>query len=413
MKTVALSVLLAGVAAAQEPSRPEKPDYKFSADFKLAIEESAGKWTFWAEGTTTLPDGADLKARLYAVEMVDDFKGGKKPDEESLIQERRGWRLHRIKDGKYRIKLLESARKPYTIWYRCRLTYDPDVQDLPIFDKVGEGRMEWVFDLKPASPLDFDRELAGTVKDLTRELEEVQSLFRDLRGRFQVWTRAPDRAAFEEWRKGLAAKVGEIRKRNDSRWSIWIVWLERQAKFRFESFADRFESLCLDFEAWLDLKAKVAAEKNPEALKELAGEEQDRQLRIMYGLNGFLAYFEEAREALGIDTPSDPDAVGALLKDYEAATDELGALASKKDAALWRDRAPAARNRARGALLRLSLPGLLPRRAYDRVLELSDKFAEVYAHFERTAAGEKPAATEAPSEHAALLAEFRRYAGVK
>jgi hypothetical protein len=408
MKTAMLSVLLASLAAAQDPAP------KFEVQFKLVIEEGQGRWTFWAEGTTTLPDGTDLKARLYAVDLVDDFKGGRRPDEEGLIQERRGWRLHRIKDGRFRIKLLESARKPYSIWYRCRLTYDPEIQDIPIFDKVGEAKMEWQHDLKPASPAEFDRELAGTVKDLTRELEEVQSLFRDLRGRFQVWTRAPDAKAFEEWRKGFDKKVEAIRKHNDTRWSIWVVWLERQAKFRFESFADRLENLCANFETWLGLKAKLAAEKNAETLKELTDEEQDRQLLIMHGLNGFLAYFEEAREALGIDTPSDPDAVGALLKDYEAATDELAALAAKKDAALWNERAPAARNRARRALLKLSLPGLLPRRAYDRVLELSDKFGEMYAHFESDALGrKKPDATDVPAEHSALVAEFRKYAGVK
>jgi hypothetical protein len=423
MKTImALVALIVAASAvqAQDPTKPgiPKPEPKFKTEFKLILEGEAPQWTFRVEGTTTLPDGVVLKARLFAVEEVDDFKGGKRPDEESLIQEHRGWRSYTVRDGKIGLKLLDASRRPYSIWYRARLTYDPDVQDLPLFDKVGATPISWDSDLKLGAPKDFERELALTVKALTVELEEVQSLFRDLRGKFQVWTRAPDPAAFEEWRKGFAKRVEAIRKNNETRWSIWIVWLERQAKFRFENFSDRLDMLCADFEEWLGVKARIAelskgGEKHRDELKRVADEEQDRQLRIMHGLNGFLAYFEEAREALGIDTPSDPDAVGGHLKDYEAATDELAALAAKRDAALWKERAPAARSRARRALMRLSAPGLLPRRAYDRVLELAEKFGQLHALLERAAAGEKSAPNETAAEHTALVAEFRKYAGVK
>jgi hypothetical protein len=411
MRTMVLVLIAA--AAVQDPPAP-----KFTTEFKLAIEQAGGEWKFVIEGTTNLPDGAVLKGRLFAVEEVDDFKGGKRVDEEPLIQEGRGFRLIKLKGGKIKETLLASPRKPYSIWYRARLTYDPDIQDNPILDKAGEAEMKWGSDLHPGTPKDFERELAETLKGLTREMEEVQSLYRDLRGKFQVWTRAPDPAAFAEWRKGFAVKVAAIRKTNDSRYSIWVVWLERQAKFRFESFCDRLDGLCIEFDEWLGLKKKIAdLSKNPgkqaEALKELTDEEQDHQLRIMYGLTGFLAYFEEAREALGIDTPSDPDVVDAILKDYEAATGELAALASKGDAAAWKERAPAARARARAALMKLSTPSLMPRRAYDRVLELADKFAQLHSILEKTASGEKVPPNEAAAEHAALVAEFRKYAGAK
>jgi len=405
------AVLLLLSALAQDP-----PPSKFKTEFKLTIEKSGDQWTFWIEGTTDLPVGAQLKGRLYAVEEVDDFKGGKRLDEESLISEDRGWRRIRVAGPKFREKLLSSPRKPYSIWYRSRVTYDPDIQDVAILNKAGENQIAWDADLHHGGAKEFERELAETLKALTREMEEVQSIYRDLRGRFQIWTRAPDEAAFAEWRKGLAAKVDVIRKNNDTRYSIWVVWLERQAKFRFDSFADRFDGLCAEFEEWLGERKKVAElaknpAKNAAALKEATEHEQDHQLRIMYGLTGFLAYFEEAREALGIDTPSDPDVVGAILKEYEAATDELASLASKGDAAQWKEKAAAARARARKALMQFSAPGLLPRRAYDRVLELADKFAALYTLLEKTAAGEKPAAGETVAEHASVVAEFRKYAG--
>jgi hypothetical protein len=413
MKTAVLLVLLA--AAAQDPA---KPPPKFKAEIKLVIGGAAPKWTFSVEGTTDLPDGVVLKGRLYSVEELDDFKGGKRIDEESLIQEGRGFRLITIKGGKIQETLLTAARKPYSLWYRVRLTYDPDIQDIPILDKAGETELIWTADLHHGTPKEFEAELAATLKDLTRELEEVQSIFRDLRGKYQVWTRAPDAAAFAEWRKGLMAKVETIRKTNDQRYSIWAVWIERQAKFRFESFGERFEALVHEFEDWAGVKKKVAElskdpQRHVEELKELKDEEQERLLRIQYGLNGFQAYLEEAREALGVDVPSDPDLVGAILKDYEAATNELAALSAKRDAAAWKAGAPDARTRARRALMKLAAPGLLPRRAYDRVLELSDKLARLYDFFEKSIAAATPPDDETAADHAKLLAEFRKYAGAK
>jgi hypothetical protein len=422
MRTASLVLLLLAAAPAgtrQDPPKgPAKEPPKFKFDLKLSLEETPPKWTFVLEGTTDLPDGVALKARLLVLEEVDDFRGGKRVDEESMMPEPRGWRLLTLKGGKLRENLLVTPRKPYSLWYRARLTYDPDVQDNAILDKVGETEISYANDLHLGTPKDFERELAAAAKDLGREMEGVLALFRDLRGRFQVWTRKPDPAAFHEWGQGLAAKVEDLRKRNAERYSIWAVWLERQAKFRVDSFCERFDWLCRDFEEWLGMKARIdelskEPAKHAKELQELKDGEQDRQLRILHGLDGFLAYFEESREALGIDTPTDPEAVGVILKDYEAAVEELIALAEKRDAEGWKARAPGARDRARRGLMRLTSPSLLPRRAYDRVLELTDKFRELSGALDRAAAGAEAPVPAAVEAHRRLLADFRKYAGIK
>lgn len=422
MRTASFLLLLltaAPTGARQDPPKgPAKDPPKFKLDLKLTVEETPPKWTFAIEGTTDLPDGVALKARLLVLEEVDDFRGGKRIDEESMIEEHRGWRLLTLKGGKIRENLLVTPRKPYSLWYRAKLTYDPDIQDNAILDKVGETEISYTNDLHLGTPKDFERELAGASKELSRELEGILSLFRDLRGRFQVWTRKPDPAAFKDWRQGLAVKVEDLRKRNSERYSIWAVWLERQAKFRVDSFCERFDWMCRDFEEWLGMKDRIDElskdpAKHDRELRELKDAEQDRQLRVLHGLDGFLAYFEESREALGIDTPTDPDAVGVILKDYEAAVEELVALVEKRDAEGWKSRAPAARDRARRGLLRLTAPNLLPRRAYDRVLDLTDKFKEVSAALDCAAGGaEAPVATTVDA-HRRLLADFRKYAGIK
>jgi len=418
--TLLLALLAAAPAGARQdpPKTPAKQPPKFTLDLKLTLVESSPKWIFLLEATTDLPDGVALKARLLVLEEVDDFRGGKRIDEESMMAEPRGWRLLTLKGGKIREEMLVTPRKPYSLWYRAKLTYDPDVQDNATLDKVGETEIHYASDLHLGTPKDFERELAAAAKELTRELEGILGLFRDLRGRFQVWTRKPDGAAFKEWRRGLAVKVEELRKRNAERYSIWAVWLERQAKFRVDSFCERFDWMCRDFEEWLGMKdrldelSKDPGKHAPE-IQEVKDAEQDRQLRILHGLDGFLAYFEESREALGIDTPTDPDAVGAILKDYEAAVEDLVALAEKRDAEAWKARSPGARDRARRGLMQLTSPNLLPRRAYDRVLELTDQFREVTAALERAAGGAEAPVAAAVDAHRKLLADFRKYAGIK
>ena len=421
MRTATLLLLLlapAGAFAQEPPKEGAKEPPKFKLEYKLVLEETAPKWTFSIEGTTDLPDGVAIKARLLVLEEVDDFRGGKRIDEEPMIQEGRGWLLLTFRGGKFKETLLATARKPYSLWYRARLTYDPDVQEPAIMDKVGETTYTFDKDLHLGTPKDFERELAATAKELGVEMEGILSIFRDLRSRFQAWTRAPDPAAFKEWKKGLDAKLEDLRKRNADRFSIWAAWLERQAKFRVDSFCDRFEWLCKDFEDWLAKKARVDAlskdpKKNALELRDLRDEEQDRQLRIVHGLDGFLAYFEESREALGIDTPTDPEAVGAILKDYEAAVEDLIALGEKRDAEAWNARSPEARAKARKGLMRLAGPNLLPRRAYDRVLELLEKFGELSAVLDKAAGGAEAPVAASVESHRKLIADFRKYAGIK
>src|SRR5688572_4786147 len=158
MKTVVVLALAAAFAVPQDPSP--------KTEFKLFIEGTGPAWTFTVEGTTTLPDGAVLKGRLFAVEEVDDFKGGKRLDEESLIQEGRGFRLYTVKGGKFREKVLTVTRKPYSIWYRPPLIYDPEVQVTPNRAKSRDAEKYWTVDLKVGTPKDLQLEIADRSKGL-------------------------------------------------------------------------------------------------------------------------------------------------------------------------------------------------------------------------------------------------------
>jgi hypothetical protein len=403
--------LLIGLAAFQDPPHPR-------LDYKLSVESREALWSFVVDGTADLPDGTVLKARLYAVEEIDDYRGGKRIDEESMMHDKLGFRLLTVRGGKLREAIFTSPRKPYSIRYRSKLTYDPDRQEAAVLDKVGEREFSVIQDLRLGDDAAFEKELAAASAELGGEMERVLELYRDLKGRFQVWIRKPVAAEFQAWTKAFLEKMAALQKRNDSRYSIWAVWLERQAKFRIDAFVDRFEGLVHDFEEWLEKSARLAElskdpVKNAAELKELADEEQHRQLRIGHGIDGFLASFEEAREVMGIDTPWDPESVGAVLKEYEAAVAELAALAARRDAAEWASKSLPARDRARRSLLGLVSRKLIPRRGYDRILDLREKFDDLFAAQERAVKGEGAGLPESARVHAERVAEFRKYAGLK
>ena len=403
--------LLMALSAVQDPPHPK-------LDFTLAVESRGADWAFVVEGTTELPDATVLKARLYSLEEIDDYRGGRKVVEESMMQDKLGFRLIKVQSGKIREAILTSARKPYSIRYRAKLTYDPDRQEVAVLEKAGEKEFSVPRDIRQGDNAAFDKEISAASAELGREMENILALYRDLKGRFQVWIRKPDAAEFQAWLKDFQKKAAGVQERNDQRYSIWAVWLERQAKFRIDAFVDRFEGMCHDFEEWLAATARIAElskdpAKNAEELKELADQEQHLQLRIRHGLDGFLASFEEAREVMGIDAPWDPESVDAIFKEYEAAAAELAALADRRDAAEWASKSPSARDRARRSLLGLVSKKLIPRRGYDRILDLREKFDALFSAQEMAVKGDGTALAEAAKAHAALVAEFRKYAGLK
>ncbi len=387
--------LLLALLLLQDPAGPKGPE-KVKVEFALSIAESGGEWRFLAEGATDLPDLARLKGRLYVLEEVDDFRGGKRVDEEPFDYEAKPVEIE-VKGGKFSAVLLATPRKPYSLKYRAKLRYDPENQEEEVAAKVTEKEFVVARDLRRGDDAALEAEFKATAKEFAGEMDIVLELHRDQKRRFKEWIdKRPEKKAYADWYASFREKVEGLEERNRPRFMIWACWLERQGKMKLDAFCERFVRTAREFETWLESPS-------------------EEQLQVVKSaLDAFLPAYEEAREVLGIDTPWDPDSVGAIVREYEKS---LGALEeASASAAAWAAKGPAARLQARSCLMRLVSEKLVPRRAYDRVVELGSLFNELAALREAASGGDAARRAEAAAkakDHAAKLDEFLRYAGLK
>src|SRR5262245_35596019 len=61
---------------------------KHKVDAKLSVDQKDGQWQFRVAGTTDLPEGTSLKARLYVVDVILTPRGERQEDEEQLSSRR-------------------------------------------------------------------------------------------------------------------------------------------------------------------------------------------------------------------------------------------------------------------------------------------------------------------------------------
>ncbi len=380
--------MLLALSLAQDDEKPYVPKHKI--EFKLSLIEERGAWKFSVEGTTDLRDDVVLMVRVYAMEEVDDYKGGRKWDEQALsIREEMRWHRFTLKDGKFKEMVFECKRRPFSLPYRARVEYRPEEQHEALAREIGEQRFSFPADLRRGAPADFERELKESSAELARDMEEIQVLFRDFKTHFLEQQKKADAKAWSEFRDKWLVLVKAVADRNDERWQLWCVWLERQGKFRIEGFCDRFTQM---------------AEQCTEALTS----EADALARLQKSFEYFLIYYDEAREVMGIDTPFNPEAVGAQVAEYEDAATRLKATLG--DSATWLKESERVRSKARAAILALSNQKLVPRRGYERIVALSELFMKLCDCAEK---GDAAAAKPLVKDHDERLAEFKKYAGLK
>ena len=78
-----LVVVGGGSASALKDEAPLPAPWKIQ--FKVILDEHDGEYIFSVKGTTNLPAETHLRARIYAVEVIDDPRRGKREDEEPLV----------------------------------------------------------------------------------------------------------------------------------------------------------------------------------------------------------------------------------------------------------------------------------------------------------------------------------------
>ncbi|MBI4566579.1 MAG: hypothetical protein HY716_18030 [Planctomycetes bacterium] len=406
-------MLLFLLAAPQEGDRAAKPEL----DFTFTIEEqSDGTWAFVVDGTSSLPDGAILKAREYYLE-ANEFRGGQL--DEHRIDDRRRPDYHpvEVRGGKFRDVVFTCARRPYSLRYRVKLLYDPVRQDPELAAKAGVAEFAAARDLRMGNDAMLDKEMKESMAEIARDMKTILGLYRDLNERFTAWFQTPNEEAYKKWYQELRENLDELEARNQTRFSIWAVWLEYQAKMRIESFIETFQRLCKDFETWKDKGKRIETLKKKPG--DHAGEIESLRIEteeLLERLRGTLEYFklsyEESHEVLGLEDPFDPEAVAAWLRTYEKAVSALSDLASKKDFEAWKAGFQEPRRRAQAALYEIRR--LMPRGSHERILLLAQDLMKLCDVQERVAAGGAlPDLVEATRSHQGMIADFKKYAGLK
>jgi hypothetical protein len=389
MMVLALSTALALLGAQDQPP----PHPKFEAKPVLTLAEKDGQWVFTVAGTSTLPKGVVLRARVYAVEIVPQFQG-QREDEEPLIWEdeegQAAYQKIEIDGLPFKTDVYRFARKPWALLYRTRLLYNPRDQSDAILQLVGNDEYSWPADLKFGDDALLIAQNRERVQEVADDLDLLEAYFHDFRKAYAAQQKKLDVDAWKEWKAVWYGRIERVNERNKVRYGLWAVWMERQAKMRVGGMCELLRRMLVC------------------AGEDLIDKQEGAAARTRQIVDAYEGYFEEAIEVLGIERPLDPEKIGPLVAAYEAALAPLREAATRGAVAS----AEAAAEARRGALSAiLKIPQLLKtrKRGYKYANDLSARFTSLLEAAETS----PDALRTALGEHDEALRAFKRFAGLK
>jgi hypothetical protein len=384
------------LACGQDEAKPP-PDAKWKADFGLTIVEKDGKWVFHIDGVTNLPPEVKLRARIYALEVFTDFKEGEREDDEPLVWEDDGGQpsfhvFSAAGGGQFHEDVYKFARRPYSIRYRAKVHYNPRDQTDAVTLKFGDEEFYRKADLRFGTDADYAVELRERVKEVAEDLVAIEKAYGEVIEAYPKFKKDYNALAWADWKGPWIDRLAAIEKKNEHRYSLWAVWMERQAKMRVGGMCEL-----------LMRRIITSAEL-------VYGGEPKADERVQELFKGFHDYFEEAIEVIGVSAPLDVRTVGPLMAAYEKGYAPLKSWIQKPEgdgAAVLR----AARRECLGSLLELAPLLQNRKRGYLYVNEISVRFTRLLEILDAKPAPE--ALTKGLEEHDAALADFKKFAGLK
>lgn len=398
MKAAAILVPLLLAWAPQDAAKPqEAPDAKWTAGFALSIVEKDGKWVFRIDGATNLPPEVKLRARIYALETFTDFKEGEREDDEPLVWEDDGGQpsFHAFSPeagGQFHEEVYKFVRRPYSIRYRAKIHYHPRDQTDKVTLKVGDEEFFRKADLRFGTDAQYAAELQDRVKEVADDLVGLEKLYGEFVDEYPKFLKSFQAEAWSKWKEPWLERIEAIEKRNDTRYSLWAVWMERQAKMRVGGMCEL-------------LARRMIGASEGHFFQGLKTQERVQEL-----IKGFHDYFEEAIEVIGVNAPLDPRTVGPLIAAYEKAMVPVRAWVadSGKDGT---EVLKKARREGIGTLLTLAPLLQNRKRGYLYVNAISVRFSQLLELIDAKPAPE--ALKKGMEEHDAALAEFKKFAGLR
>jgi hypothetical protein len=382
----------------QDAAKPqEAPDAKWKIDFAMSIVEKDGKWVFHVDGVTNIPADVPLRARIYALETFADFKEGEREDDEPLVWEddngQPPFRLFNPEGGgQFHEDVYKFARRPYSIRYRAKVHYNPRDQTDKNTLKMGDEEFSRHADLRFGTDAAYAAELTERVKEVASDLTTIEKLYGEFCDEYPKFLKKFEAAAWTKWKEPWLERIEEIEKRNQNRYSLWAVWMERQAKMRVGGMCEL-------------LARRMVGAAEAHFLEGAKSEERVQEL-----IKGFHDYFEEAIEVIGVSAPLDPRTVGPLIAAYDKALVPLRAWMTTPQG----DPEPAIRTARRDGLGSLiALAPLLQnrKRGYLYLNAISVRFTRLLELIDAKPAPE--ALKKGLQEHDEALAEFKTFAGLK
>ncbi len=360
----------------------------WKVDFKASVARSGDDWSFRIEGTTDLPSGTILRARILALEESTDPRNGDPVvDEEPLFYGDEAFQDAEVAEGKFSAGVYALKRRPYSLRYRARIVVDPEYQNAEVKAKVGAEPIQRDADFREGDDAKFAEELKATARELHDEFVRVQELYSGLKKEFAEQRKGFDEKRWKRWIDPWMDAVQALRARNDDRMMLWTVWVERQGKMRLEGFCMRLPDLASDCREFLEGKSEVLA-------------------RTQQKMASFLDYYEEAIEVVGLEMPLDLETIAPALAEYEKQVELL----RKREN--WSEERPRIKRAAMQALLTVAGAFEKRKKGYYRVNEIMTRFTDLLRLADLAAA--PPADFQkALQDHNRLLQDFKTYAGLK
>lgn len=388
---LALLATLDTGASRPGPSRPspenpvEGSTVSWKADLRLTVEQIGANWVFVLRGSTTVPRGVRLRARVYAVERVATAAGILREDEEPLLWEedsdQPAYKKLEGGPGRFRLELGRFARRPFALLYRAMLLYRARDQQPDVTAQVGEEDWAYFTDLRVGSDARLDEEIRLSAEEAGRDFLALDDLFREFHRRFETECRTRDAEGWKDWQQGWLARIDRIDARNLLRYGLWAVWNDRQAKMRIGGLCEQARRIV----------------RHCNELFQTAAPDFDRLQEM---IRNWRNYFDDGVGRVGAETPLDPERFRPILRDYERAVAALRTpKAEPPDEEVLRE----ARRECLGALFRMAPLLTNRRRAYPAFNELCRSLTRVVA-----LAGDPAALEEALAAHDAAFQEVRK-----
>lgn len=361
---------------------------KWKLEFKAAVARTGENWAFRIEGTTDLPAGTVLRARILALEESTDPRNGDPVlDEEPLYYGDEAFQDVEVAGGKFSRNVYSLKRRPYSLRYRARIVVDPDYQNADVKAKVGAEPIQRDVDFRQGDDAKFAEELKATARELHDEFTRVKDLYDALKKEFAEQQKGFGENRWKRWIDPWMDALQELRVRNDDRMMLWTVWIERQGKMRLEGFCMRLPDLASDCREVLEGKSEVLA-------------------RTQQKMSSFLDYYEEAIEVVGLEMPLDLETIAPALAEYQKQVEIL----RKREN--WSTERPRVKRAAQQALLTVAGAFEKRKKGYYRVNEIMTQFTQLL-RLADAPASPSPKFQDALEEHDRLLWDFKSYAGIK